>query len=126
MFEELSEKMQDIPRKGHPKFYALLEELAETHEKKNKDYARNDPLSNLKMCEAIGIPAYVGCFIRMQDKWSRLQNLMLKNPDVINEPIEDTATDLAVYCLLFKILRGESDPLLLEEWDQYIRKLFGE
>lgn len=102
-------------KKGHPKFYEILKELEELHAVKNSDYSEaNDPLSNLKMSEQIGIPGYVGNFIRMGDKWSRLVQLMKKKqqgegPAVKNESMKDTLRDLAIYCMLEMILIEEHE-----------------
>ena len=96
--------------KGHPRFYELIEKMKQIHSSKNQDYASSeDPLKNLRGCERIGIPAHIGCFIRMQDKYSRLENLIggLKEPQVKDESIPDTLMDLAVYSLLDIILIEE-------------------
>ena len=38
-----------MKRAGHPKFFKLLEEMADLHERKNKQYASGeDPLGNFK------------------------------------------------------------------------------
>jgi hypothetical protein len=103
-------------KQGHKRFYEILAELEELHSTKNSDYAeKSDPLSNLKMSEQIDIPGYVGNFIRMGDKWSRLVQLMKKKqhgegPAVKNESMKDTLRDLAVYCIL--------EMILLEEYEQ--------
>jgi len=100
-------------RKGHPDFYRILQELEELHDRKNSDYAKDsDPLSNLRMSEEIGIPGYVGNFIRMGDKWSRITELTKKrlngqDPAVKDERLQDTLRDLAVYCILEMILIDE-------------------
>jgi hypothetical protein len=95
--------------KGHPRFYELLDEAARIHSAKNQDYAKeSDPLANLKQCEKLGIPSYIGCFIRMQDKFSRLTNLFSgQEAKVKDESIADTLTDLAVYSLLCRVLWEE-------------------
>lgn len=95
--------------KGHPRFYELIEMMQQIHSSKNQDYAKEeDPLSNLRGCERIGIPAHVGCCIRMQDKFSRFENLIGgKEAQVKDESILDTLMDLAVYALLCRILIEE-------------------
>jgi len=91
---------------GHPKFYKILEELRELHSRKNHDYATSDdPLSNFKEAERLGIPAWKGCLIRMSDKWCRLIELSKK--EGMNESIEDTLRDLAVYSIIAIILYEE-------------------
>lgn len=86
------------------KFNRLLEELKKIHDAKSHDYAKDeDPLSNLRECEKMGVPAWVGVLIRMGDKMSRLQQLTRKKPKV-KESIKDNLMDLAVYSLLAIIL----------------------
>ncbi len=94
---------------GHPDFYRLLEQMAELHSRKNHDYAgTKDPLKNLRACERIGLDPFTGVIVRLQDKWSRLEefvnsgNLMVKNESVL-----DTLMDNAVYSLLAIILYDE-------------------
>jgi len=91
---------------GDPLFYELLLEAAELHARKNHDYSKKgDPLSNLKACESLGIPAYKGVLVRLQDKWSRLVELSNKEAMVKEESVEDTLKDVAIYSLLAICLR---------------------
>jgi hypothetical protein len=97
-------------RSGHPRFYALLEELADLHSRKNQDYSEpNQALGNLLASERIGLPPFTGVMIRMQDKFCRLENLTKKKGEaaVIDEKITDTLRDLAVYSLLAIVLWEE-------------------
>lgn len=92
------------------RFNELLGELRELHDAKNHDYAGDDPLSNLKVCEKAGVPAWIGVVVRLGDKFSRLQNFartgILK---VKSEGIKDTFRDIIVYCLLAIILLEEKE-----------------
>lgn len=98
----------ELKGNGHPKFYELLEEIGKLHDMKNADYAKKDnPLSNFKECEDIGIPAWKGVWIRMSDKWCRIKQLINKEADVKSESITDTLKDLAVYSLITLILYEE-------------------
>lgn len=98
-----------ITRYGHPRFYELLEELANLHSQKNHDYAGvEEPLANLKECKRIGVDPFIGCFIRMQDKYMRLCNLIQRPPQVHDENKRDTLIDLAIYALLGIILLEEA------------------
>jgi hypothetical protein len=92
----------------NPKFHALLEEIAKLHDAKNHDYATDgDPLSNLRACEAFGVPAHVGVCVRLTDKWSRITELVRgKSPK--NESLRDSLMDNAVYSLLAIILLDEA------------------
>ncbi len=95
-------------RHGHPEFYKLLDAMADLHDRKNHDYAADaDPLSNLKLCEGLGIPAWKGVLVRLTDKWSRITQLSTKAPLVTDESMEDTLIDNAVYSLLAIVLRRE-------------------
>jgi hypothetical protein len=97
------------PRRGHPKYYELIEKMQAIHNAKNSDYASDgDPLSNLRMAERFGVPAWKGALIRMSDKWSRLEQLAGgKEAAVKDESVEDTLLDLANYALLCIVLRQE-------------------
>ena len=96
-------------RNGHPLFYELLNKIGDLHARKNSNYAEdNDPLSNLKACERLNITPFMGVMIRLQDKWSRLEQLAKGKPDLVGESIEDTLMDNAVYSLLAIILLKEA------------------
>jgi hypothetical protein len=93
-----------IVKRGHPRFYELITEICELHDRKNADYAKDsDPLSNFRQAEGFGIPAWKGVLVRMSDKWSRIQELSNgKSPQ--NESLRDSLIDLAVYSLIDVIL----------------------
>ncbi len=104
-----AEQIKEPARFGHPDFYKLLDQMADLHSRKNHDYAgTKDPLKNLRASERIGLPPFQGVMVRLQDKWSRLEEfvnsgqLMVKNESVI-----DTLMDNAVYSLLAIILYQE-------------------
>lgn len=75
------------------KVQQLCQELSDTLDKKNKDYGD----SFHKQFSRFGI---VSSFIRISDKYNRLDNLICKNeaPE-IKESIRDTLMDLAGYCI---------------------------
>lgn len=91
----------------NPAFADLIEEIKKLHESKNSDYAADsDPLSNLRKCEAFGIPAFKGVLVRLTDKWSRIEQLAGgKTPK--HESLRDSLIDNAVYSLLAIILLDE-------------------
>lgn len=69
-------------------------ELQQTLIKKNTDYG--DAFA--KRFQKHGI---LSAFIRMEDKWLRLENLIAnKNNNLVDESIEDTVKDLIGYGLL--------------------------
>lgn len=93
---------------GHPRFYEILDEMADLHHRKNNNYAADgDPLSNLRQCEQFGLPAPTGVMVRMGDKWSRLCELMKGKKDLVGESIKDTLMDMAVYSILQIIVLEE-------------------
>lgn len=93
---------------GDPRFYRLLAELAILHSEKNHDYSKaEDPFSNFRMSEALGVEAWRGVLVRMSDKWARIEQLVSgKSPK--NESVEDSLRDLAVYALICVLLRREA------------------
>lgn len=98
-----------MPKFGHPRFYELLGEMAKIHSRKNRDYGKKeDPLSNFKMCKELGISPFVGCLVRMGDKYSRIAGFSRKGfMEVKEESIKDTLIDNAVYSLIAIILWEE-------------------
>jgi hypothetical protein len=99
---------------GHPRFYQLLDELKDLHDRKNADYSEeDDPLSNLRLCELFGIPAWKGVLVRISDKWSRVAQLASGREALVkDESVIDTLKDMAVYALLCIILFEEkNEPL---------------
>jgi len=93
---------------GHPRFYEILQDMADLHSRKNHDYAGDDPLSNLKSSEEIGIPAWKGILVRLQDKWARLKTFAKTGTfEVKDESVKDTLMDNAVYSILCIIMLEE-------------------
>ena len=88
------------------RFHEIVKEMAELHDRKNKDYAGDEYLSNFLMCEKhMGIPGWKGCIIRLSDKMARLMNMArTEEIAVSDESLADTLTDLAVYAIITRIL----------------------
>jgi hypothetical protein len=98
-------------RSGHPRFYALLEELADLHNRKNQDYSEpGQALGNLLAATRVGLTPFLGVAVRLQDKFSRFENLIRKGGHgaVVDEKIDDTLRDMAIYSLLAIILWEEA------------------
>lgn len=96
--------------RGHPRFYEIIEQMKDLHDKKNANYADDkNPLSNLQECVKFGVPAHLGTMVRMSDKWSRLTQLIQGKKDEVGESIKDTLMDMAVYCILEIILIEEKE-----------------
>lgn len=96
-------------RFGHPRFYELTEQMAELHSRKNHDYSGTaDPLRNLRSPTRIGINPFMGVLVRLQDKWSRLEQFTNSGEMLVkDESVIDTLMDNAVYSLLAIILYEE-------------------
>lgn len=103
---------------GHPRFYELVWQACELHERKNRGYATTaNPLSNFYECEGMGVPPWQGTLVRMSDKWSRIKNLakaetMTAIDSVMEsaqrmESITDTLMDMSIYSLIDIILYEE-------------------
>jgi hypothetical protein len=100
--------------KRHPdaeRFHQLLREVGEMHDRKQKDYGREeDPFANVKGAVDWGVPAWVGVMVRINDKIRRLQTL-IKKGKLENESAEDSLRDIMVYSgialVLFEKLRKD-------------------
>lgn len=92
---------------GSPTFYALLEEMSETHNKKSHDYASNEnPYGNYHFAGQVSIlfahsHKDAGFAARLAEKIYRLANLESSQKTAQNESIEDTERDIAVLAALW-------------------------
>ncbi|MCK4824355.1 hypothetical protein KA005_51865, partial [bacterium] len=67
-----------------------------------------DPLKNLRACERLNLEPFLGVLVRLQDKWSRLEEFVISGQLMVkNESVVDTLMDNAVYSLLAIILYQE-------------------
>lgn len=99
----------ETKRYGHPDFYKMLGAMADLHSRKNHDYAgTSDPLKNLRACKRLNLTPFLGVLVRLQDKWSRLEEFIKSGQLMVkNESVIDTLMDNAVYSLLAIILYKE-------------------
>jgi hypothetical protein len=99
----------DIERAGDPRFLALLDDIERLHAAKQADYGRDaDPFANVRASEEWGVDPWVGALIRATDKVRRLQTYAVKR-SLVNEGVEDSLMDLAVYSLIALILFREGN-----------------
>lgn len=92
---------------GSERFHELLAELGDLHDKKQADYGSDtDPFANVRSTSAWGLPAWMGAFIRLNDKVVRLQSLA-KTGKLYNESAEDSMRDIAVYAIIGLVLWEE-------------------
>lgn len=81
-------------------FMAAIRSIIEMHLKKSFDYGSGkNPYHNIEATEDMGIPAWVGVTIRMNDKEVRIKNY-LKRGSLANESVRDSIHDNAVYGIL--------------------------
>lgn len=94
-------------RHGSPTFYLLLEEMAETHDRKSHDYAHNsNPSGNYHFAGLVAnlfshSPEDAGFAGRMAEKIYRLSVLEGGRKQPKNESIDDTERDIAVIVALW-------------------------
>ena len=89
---------------GNERFLELLEELRDTHIKKSAGYScvdNPDAFANFRLSVNFGVSPFLGCLIRMSDKFIRVGNLV-KNPknEQVGESVRDSLVDLASYALI--------------------------
>lgn len=77
----------------NPLFNTLLDQIKDTHEKKNHDYGD----SFAKSMDEFGMPAAA---IRLSDKLNRFKSLIKSEAQVKDESIEDTLLDMAAYAIM--------------------------
>ncbi len=99
-------------RHGSPMFYALLEKMAETHDKKSHDYASDsNPFGNYHfaglLSKLFDNPDDAGFIGRLGEKYYRLANLENSSKEVAvkDESVADTENDIAVITLLWIVDR---------------------
>lgn len=89
------------------RFSDVVRQMEELHYKKQKDYGHtSDPFANVRASEDFGIPGWVGAVIRGNDKMKRLQKFA-QGDNLVNESVEDSFLDLAVYSIIGLILFNE-------------------
>ena len=109
-------KPAEVEPKRHPESQAFkdtLDAMLLLHDRKQKDYGTSEsPFANVRASESFGIPAWIGCAIRTNDKFRRLmtatnQWLDLGKVNLSNESLEDAWLDAAVYCVIGYLMTQE-------------------
>lgn len=94
-------------RHGSPTFYKLLQEMAETHDKKSHDYASdNNPSGNYHFAGQMAImfshsPQDAGFVGRLAEKIYRIANIESSGKIGLTEAIEDTERDIVTITALW-------------------------
>lgn len=92
-------------------FEQVIAEIMAMHTKKQADYGRadiGDPFANVRASEDFGIPGWIGAIIRANDKVRRLQKAA-RGSKLVNESIEDSLLDAAVYFIIALCLFREEN-----------------
>jgi len=112
-FENQEQGQVLLTRNGSPEFYKLLEEMADTHDKKSHDYAsNNNPYGNYLFAGQVATlfahssqdAGFVG---RLAEKLYRIASLESTGKEPKNETIEDTEKDILVITALWITSRRE-------------------
>jgi hypothetical protein len=85
-------------------------DMQDLHRRKNAGYSGEcgDPWKNFRHSTAFGVTPYIGCLVRMSDKYQRYCNLYGNGAlEQVGEPIIDTLMDLACYSLIAVCLHNE-------------------
>ena len=91
-------------------FHDTLQAMGMLHDIKQRDYGRPEsPFANVIASEDFGIPGWIGCVVRANDKMRRLQTASQQLFDsgtirMANESVEDSLLDLAVYAVIALVL----------------------
>lgn len=95
---------------GDPRYYEILTQMAKIYVEKDDDYSEDEqPLSNLRQSDKIGLTPFVGVVNRMLDKWSRISRAVKKAKNnreltVKTDSLENDLLDNAnysVFALMF-------------------------
>jgi hypothetical protein len=120
---QMGDKVSNIEpkRSGHPRVYEILDELAELHEKKNRDYASaNDPLGNFRRvsittCGLLNqnIPSWyhpaVVAMMYMSKQYDAMVEMVANNKvQGQAEGLIDKMKDIAVYAVITMVLLEEA------------------
>jgi hypothetical protein len=89
---------------ANKRFLELLDELRDTHVRKSAGYSgadNPDTWANFRLSQNFGISPFLGCLVRMSDKFIRVGNLVKDSRnEQVGEGIKDTLIDLASYALI--------------------------
>jgi len=99
-------KSQELPEQSQ-RFLELLEEVRNLYLAKQADYSGDeDPYQNYRKAEGWGVPAWVACMVRVEDKISRLQNLA-QGRELTTDSVQNSFLDIAVGAINAMVLWEE-------------------
>jgi hypothetical protein len=106
--DDLVRLVPGLPAKSARVFLEAMELQA----RKNADYAdsKADPYRNFRMCAEGDIPVWKGVWVRLGDKWSRLQKYVKGSEMAVSsESGRDTMLDLINYACIMLATHDEED-----------------
>ena len=112
----MSEKTIRAAKERHPssqKYVEILQAAIDLHDQKQADYGTTgDPFANVRSSKDFGMPSWIGCMVRANDKMKRIQKaakqvLAGENVTMQNESVEDSFLDLMVYAGIGLVLFRE-------------------
>lgn len=91
-------------------FERVLDELRRLHDRKGADYDHRGQYSNVRGSEDFGVQPWIGAMIRANEKMKRIQKFA-QTESLVNESVEDSLMDLAVYAVIGLLLfrEGQAD-----------------
>lgn len=97
------------------RFTAILKKIQETHDKKGADYGTDkDGLANIRQASEFGVEPWVGAILRVNDKMMRLKTF-IKKGKLVNESVEDSLLDLAVYTIIaLTLYPDKTDTIIMD------------
>lgn len=98
----------NAPRTGDPRFHAVLQEVADLHDRKQADYGTSeDSFANYRSGELWGVPAWQNAMMRADEKMNRIRTFARRG-DLRNEQATDSFLDLATIAVIGKVLLDEN------------------
>jgi hypothetical protein len=119
---------KDMQKHGHPRYYQILDEIADLHSRKNRDYAtQEDPLQNFRrvalLCRLYnlitpGHEALKVSIIYQLKQFDAALKLLREDQVGMVEGFGPRMRDNAVYSVIDEILYEENEPLqeTLRKW----------
>lgn len=110
---QAAQMLRDCFPHGHPRFSAIVAELAELHSNKNFDYARGgDPLGNfLRGASNLGLRPVEFAWHLVYKQIDAVNWALLQGGEQKVESLRDKLRDIAVYSMLMMIMLEEEEQL---------------
>lgn len=101
-------------RTGDHRFYDVLLELADLHQRKSSDYGTDDdPLANYRSSYDWGLPPWIGVMQRVDDKRNRLITYAATGA-LANETVRDSFIDIVAHTINALLLWEDDEEIAIE------------